>query len=523
MTEYTTSSDAVREYLTAQERTARWVNAHLPNGASAEFLSPSHPPSILDDSDAPSYGPDSDNESSHSLPPRMVLHYGGGKPDIPISTDYGGSHSRTGSKTHVATHRRSKSGSHVQDRQSKTSKTQVPFTQSVSYDPSHPTNSPPVEDPYTPPHSPENIIILPSRQESEAQQPTREGSQAAQSPSHNSPSDSRSHSQSPLGAPGSLSLQGELPPLPQQIPNAAERASHSPSYNGSQQDVVAPSPMRAFDQTRVPLPVGLPPMVYSHSRSPSHPHAPPTSYVSSARSATAQSQLPYAYHPPAIVYAPSSKHSKSHYSPPAIVYSPSATQAPRSREAPTIAYSHSAPVPQLSHRPRYGSTPYHSMHSSPTIAEEPALVPYGRSYSSGRSASRDARTPATSVMYVPADPRPRSRPSRDSSPSDDESERGSRTSGSTYYVLPTPGQKVKIVVPHAASIYTATSTTKSAHSPQSAHSGSKRPFFQRIFSIPKLPGSLVSTESRGGMGKRMSRRHTVSEAHLQASMGVPHR
>ncbi|OBZ67908.1 hypothetical protein A0H81_12140 [Grifola frondosa] len=66
---------------------------------------------------------------------------------------------------------------------------------------------------------------------------------------------------------------------------------------------------------------------------------------------------------------------------------------------------------------------------------------------------------------------PRTPRSRSQTPSLSGSDSRSDTSGSTYYVLPSPGQKVQIVVPNSASVYTASSTTKSAHSPRSPHSG----------------------------------------------------
>ncbi|KAG6836875.1 hypothetical protein H0H93_001935 [Arthromyces matolae] len=78
MTEYTTSSQALREYMTARERTAYWINANDEQG----FLSPSAPPSELDGW-IPS-SPVSEAGSSDSLPPKMVLRYGDGRPDVPI-------------------------------------------------------------------------------------------------------------------------------------------------------------------------------------------------------------------------------------------------------------------------------------------------------------------------------------------------------------------------------------------------------------------------------------------------------
>jgi hypothetical protein len=80
MTEYTTSSHAFREYMSARDRTARWVQSHSPT--ESEFYSPSFPPSVIDGM-IPS-SPPSEADSSHSTPPKMVLRYNDGRPDIPI-------------------------------------------------------------------------------------------------------------------------------------------------------------------------------------------------------------------------------------------------------------------------------------------------------------------------------------------------------------------------------------------------------------------------------------------------------
>jgi hypothetical protein len=80
MTEYTTSSHAYREYMTSRERTAYWVHTHSP--LDAEFYSPSVPPTVLDGL-VPS-SPPSEADSSNSTPPKMVLRYNDGRPDVPI-------------------------------------------------------------------------------------------------------------------------------------------------------------------------------------------------------------------------------------------------------------------------------------------------------------------------------------------------------------------------------------------------------------------------------------------------------
>ncbi|KAI0718129.1 hypothetical protein C8Q72DRAFT_865617 [Fomitopsis betulina] len=535
MTEYTSNSEAVREHLSALERTAMWVDAHSPTSTVSAFVSPSYPPSIVAGSDAPSYGPDSDEESSHSLPPRMVLRYNDGRPDIPITTEYNphnGTYFRAAPKMHSAEPRttnaaygRSRSRSHAPLVGHVPSQVPPRHEQSLSY------ASQPVMEPLAmpaPPRSPESIVVLPSRQGSQNTQSTSQASQNLHQPQSH-------HQRTPSF---DAALQVPLPPSTlSQIPQQSSRfggASRHTSHP-SQHGIASPSPRRAFDPSQIP-PASSPPLSQPiagpipRAATSSAPH-PPSSRV--------QSQLPYTYSPPAIVYAPSSKHSRSNYAPPAIVYSPSATQHAPSRHAPSMTYSRSDPLPHTVRHQRTGSGPsvyqlgqgsMRSRRPGPAIPEEqdPRMGgrydrsverDRGRSRSRGRSVAR-TRTPAESVMYLQEHELPP--PPRGQTPSDafeDEDERGTQASGSTYYVLPTPGQKVKLIVPNAHSIYTATSTTKSGHSPQSAHPGPKKAFFQRIFSIPKLSGSSSSSD---GSGKRVHRRHTIG-THMQGRMGLPPR
>lgn len=68
-----------QESRTSRDRTARWVQSHAPYDGG--FYSPSFPPTHLDGAYLP---PPSEVESSHSIPPKMVLRYNDGRPDIPI-------------------------------------------------------------------------------------------------------------------------------------------------------------------------------------------------------------------------------------------------------------------------------------------------------------------------------------------------------------------------------------------------------------------------------------------------------
>ena len=94
MTEYTTSPHAFREFMSARERTQRWIQSVSPS--DAELYSPSVPPSVLEGL-IPS-SPPSEADSTNSTPPRMVLRYNDGRPDVPIPHPNGVG--RSGSKRH---------------------------------------------------------------------------------------------------------------------------------------------------------------------------------------------------------------------------------------------------------------------------------------------------------------------------------------------------------------------------------------------------------------------------------------
>ena len=85
MTEYATDPEVIQEFMNARDRTTNWVHVH---SHGINFVPASSPPSMVSDEDAPSYGPsESDASSSHSLPPRMLLRYDDGRPDVPVSHD----------------------------------------------------------------------------------------------------------------------------------------------------------------------------------------------------------------------------------------------------------------------------------------------------------------------------------------------------------------------------------------------------------------------------------------------------
>ncbi|KAH9917155.1 uncharacterized protein BXZ73DRAFT_53446 [Epithele typhae] len=477
MTEYATDPETIQEFVHARNRTANWVTVH---STGLQFVTPSAPPSMYSDEDAPSYGPSDSEASSHSVPPRMLLRYNDGRPDIPISNDSAsGSRGRSGPSRHS----RSRSGS-LSPTSPADQRMPPHHAQSLSYA-SGSRYAAAAETHLQ--ATPENIRILPS------------ASRAPEDPRR-----ARASSTSPQGAfpPHQPSVHDRVPALADPF-HPSNRAVHPHAHAPSSRSRAHPQP--------IPIPAS-PPSMHPHSQS--VPHSSGSRFYEAPSIAAThtphapQPGLPYTYAPPAIVYAPSGRKHRSNYQPPAIVYSPSSHAH---RRAPGMAYSRSDPTPQpnpygYSPEASAGHAPYPSAHGSSQRQ---------RHQSMGATMGRE-REPPRGRSYTPG--RDRSR-TRDTTPALSESETSSDDSGSTYYVLPSPGQKVQIIVPNAASIYASTpsppksrppprSGRVSPTSPTSSASSAKRPFFQRLFFRNSGSGSL---ESRGssGQGKRLRGRIPV--------------
>ncbi|KAF8077598.1 hypothetical protein FPV67DRAFT_2423 [Lyophyllum atratum] len=436
MTEYTTSSQAVREYMSSRERTAYWVQSH----DETDFYSPSVPPTVLDDWTPSS--PVSEAASSRSIPPRMVLRWGNGAPDVPIPNSaephrsgrprrrQGESRSRsptspTSSNFH---HHRSRSGSHPSS----------PLAQGGSHRPNHYSERTPL--------APEEIRVLPSN-----------------GPALSHPSSS--------GQPRSKSLprSADLPPPSHAVPGL-------------------PGPM---PRARTPYPLaplqGPPPATAAAQRMPFTPQ-PWHPYTQGRPPHHTQKQ------PPAIIYAPSPTSSRPRYAPPVIYHHPP-QMGPNG-----MIYSHSAPV-NSSHHSNGGGLPSTMVPPAHTLSQVREEDQRAGTWS-GRSNKRlHDRGRSLSVVPPPL------------SPSSSSSSLNSGESGSTYYVLPSAGQKVHVISPSPQpSIHTATSTTRSPTSPRSFK---KAPFFQRLFNFAGKFSSSSSTKapsSAGGMGRRLQRRHSTGGA-----------
>ncbi|KAG2031609.1 hypothetical protein BDR03DRAFT_972172 [Suillus americanus] len=424
MTEYTSSPEAVQVFRDSRARTEHWVRSHSP--LHSQFYSPESPPSVVSDIDIDDCS--SDNGSSHSLPPKMMLRYGDGR-DIPISHwhyDNGGSHK--GSSHSSSSH------PHLQH-----SHQHRPHDRSRSAADAYPVRGPRHSE-YTGYHhsstrnahrvvpsedlEPEEIQILPSDP-------------------HATPYDSRNEKYRPRRA--------SEPYRPEPL--------QSPPHKNAVEILATPLPRH------VPSNHGTaaPPVTYSHSQ------PMPQQYEQHHPAHSHSRNRP----PPSIVYAPGSHHATDHYAPPTIVYAPT--------KAPGMTYTVSAPTgsgfPQY---PRITPAPYPTVHSRLASIHEEAR--YGM------------RGP------LPREDRPRA-----PSPI---SEADSCESGSTYYVIPTPGQKVKVLPGPAPSLYTATSTTKSPSSPQSGSTGFKKPFFSRFFSFAS-DLSKVSKTPKFSSKTKLRRRHSL--------------
>ena len=440
-----------------------WVRQHFEHETEDLLLSPSAPPSQLDDSDAPSYGPSDSEESSHSLPPRMALRWNDGRPDIPIVPNEPRSHSRSHSRSR--SHRSVPPGSAPHPLSSahgsvsrNPSGTAVPptyprYEQTLSYV-TMPGQEIHVEAHSSPPASPEHIVVLPSPQEEDVPQaPINMSASSSHYASHHEPA---AHSRTPTAR--------SAHPAPPNEPLFDTGGEHLPQPD---QSIISPTPRHAYNPSHVSRHTARsPPIAHSQSQPLPAQHTDMRYYGDpAAASYRTKSQLPYVYSPPAIVYAPSAKHGGSRYAPPAIVYSPPSHSRSHLRgPAPSITYSQSAPLPHshnpyysrdgsqgVPQRPSYRGVP--SQLSSATVEEEAEYedVP-SRDRTQRRSARRSHhRQPSTpersrgrspGVIPVPRSPsRSQSRPETPGL-----SEAGSQASGSTYYILPTPGQKVQIIV-----------------------------------------------------------------------------
>ena len=509
MTEYTTDPEAIAHYLAARARTAHWVDSL--NGKT--LAAPSFPPSLVSDTDDGLSSQDSDAESSHSLPPRMVLRYPDGRPDVPVSTDtrWPPHGQKPTTPTPFHTRPRAGSGSHGYPPSNPNIHSRAPSNHlyisppppvmATQPEPIHvrpsPTSPIPQQDPGSYFPSDPHQISSPSaasRQRSMRSTPSSRRPPVSLQMIYTPPAPA--HSSQSRSAPVSPTHESFLaaqqpPPLP------APSAPHPP--------IAAPSPVYGFPSpisAQEPPPAGPPTHSRTHTRSHSYssnnsyPHpqaasgpasAPPSSYPGnpsqrqrrhSSRTGTShghaevvqpQPQAPAPYTdsshvgmgvgggpsfasgasgsgsrrrgPPSIVYAPSANSSSYMYNPPVITSRPPHHDAHGRAPAQRIAQSISDPTPMSASLGRHSSRGRMVEHLS-------------RTPSPGTARAR--ANEASGMVAKGAGKKDRLRGSRDNSRRRDGDRNGHRddyndeaasfSSGSTYYVLPTAGQKIKVVV-----------------------------------------------------------------------------
>ncbi|KAK7685475.1 hypothetical protein QCA50_011339 [Cerrena zonata] len=455
MTEYSASSEVIRNFRSTQERTAFWVDQYNQHGTDHLLLSPSLPPSDLSDADIQSGGSsESDAYSTHSIPPRMVLQFPDGRPDMPVSHGYQrpvrsrprvplpyNQHPAVIQPPPSSRHSRSRAGSHPLPLGS--AHANHPRTaQTLSYVTLPPGQAETPRPPVTPPRSPESIVILPSTDSDQSKHivsraitpPLGNGSHSRTPTAHHT-----SHTPRPLGGGGASQNYAEY--------------SNSP--------IISPSPRHAYPSSQHhTLPRNHSPgMMFSQSQPLPLSTSGGARYLEQQATAQAypESKLAYNYSPPAIIYAPS-KRTRPQYAPPQIVYSPPmGTRGMSSRHpAPNMVHSQSVPVNQTGVYPPLGSISskqqsHHSKsHSHSSSHPHDSEGSHTRSLSRGRT--RDMIPADQPVSHV----RSRSRrsdtrhhpqsPLREIGEDSDDDDGGSVTSNGTYYILPTPGQKVQIIV-----------------------------------------------------------------------------
>ena len=406
----------------------------------------------------------------------MILRFPDGRPDVPVSANTQWP-PQSQKPTSSPYHSRPPPGSHGYppsnpNIHSRTSSNAVP----LYVNPRAPVAT----------TQPENIHVRPS--------PTSSGPQ--QSPnayltpaSHNSPSmppRSRSmrstHSSRP--PPASLQIYAS-PPVPSSQTHSAPVSPTGEGFQPAQQPppvpqppIIAPSPVYGFpspSSPQEPPPVGPPAHSKTHSRTqsyssnqsyshlpapPSHNPGPPSSFPSgSAQRLRRHSSRAGASHPDASQPHRTDSQSGSHmgsntsssrrHPPPSIVYAPS----PHS-----TSYAYNPPIitSRPPHPPIHAPTPQHAhAHRMAQSISDPTPIggSLGRSNNRGRLYEDFSRTPSPGTSRARAKVtskkdklrKDRSR-RREGHGGGDDDDVASFSSGSTYYVLPSPGQKVKVVV-----------------------------------------------------------------------------
>ncbi|KAH9959970.1 hypothetical protein BC827DRAFT_1268468 [Russula dissimulans] len=557
MTEYTTDPDAIAHYLAARARTANWVDSL----SGKSLVAPSVPPSLVSDTDDGLSSQDSDAESSRSLPPRMILRYPDGRPDVAVSGNTqwpSQAHKLPGtSPTH---HSRPQPGSYGHH----PSNPNIHSRAASNAVPLYVTPPPPVIATH-----PETIHVRPS--------PTNPGTNTYFTDPTNSSAPSRSrskHSSRPPPAPLQM-IYAPPPPAPSSHSHSAPVSPTGGAFQATQQpppvpppppQIVTPSPVYGFPSRASahdpPQPAPLASSkthsrTHSYSSNHSHPHpsapqppipGPPSSYTSgSAQRPRRHSSRAGSSHPDATQFALPESQNGSHigssfnstsssrrHGPPSIIYAPSANSSSYTYNPPVIT---SYPPPSMT---MHAPVPHHAKaHRMAQSISDPTPVggSLGRSGTRGRLFENFSRTPSPTTARARAKESSKKyksqkdklrRKQRDGGVGrgNDDDDGASFSSGSTYYVLPSPGQKIKVVPPTSMKgLYaepTSASASKSTPALQSHRSANgpyipppplppppraqKRPLLQRIFH-PQFGQNSNASATYGSLSSwRSSRR-----------------
>ena len=222
MADQTISPQAYREFMSARERTAYWVQNYHPE----DVYSPSTAPTEIE-----GYAPPSPTPSTFSLPPKMVLNFHDGR-HVPIPHPARPSHHRSRTGSHIPSPLSGGSQSHFRDQD------------------------------YAPP-TPEEIHILPSRPIHT--NPSNTTSSSSRSSHHRSKSVPRNH----------FPPEQEVPFIAPPVPRSGRAPHHgpgqpvySPWISGGQPGYPSAPREPPVVMQRSPPPMGPNGMIYSHSAPP---------------------------------------------------------------------------------------------------------------------------------------------------------------------------------------------------------------------------------------------------------------
>ena len=420
------------------------------------------------------------------MPPHMVLRYHDGRPDVAVSAAWPpGSQKPPGTSPTYPHHHSSRSqpGSHGHHPSNPDMHSRVPSNAVPLYV----SPPPPVVNTH-----PETIHVRPSPTGPVSIQQSLHNPYFPPDP-HNGPSaPPRSRSIRSSKRP-QVSLQMIYAPPPPQLSSQSRSAPVSPTGEGFQPTqppppmpqpgpIVAPSPVYGFPSPTSPPepPQAAPPTgssrthsrTHSYSSNHSYPHPP-------AQQSSNPGPQPPLYHSGSTAQRPrrhssragSSSHidsqqsssptgsgispSRRRHGPPSIVYAPSANSSLYAYNPPVIT---SRPPPNM---PIHAPTPHHAhAHRMAQSISDPTPIggSLGRNSTRGRLLEDFSRTPSPNTARARAKESAKKDKSRKDklrhkrrdggggADNDDHDDGASFSSGSTYYVLPSRGQKIKVVV-----------------------------------------------------------------------------